>query len=316
MRKKLSIIFAVLSLCLGGNLFADIQYEFDKYISGGVVNPCAITSDSTGNIYVGQYEGYIKKLNSDGELLLSFGEYGYGEGQFLYVSGIAVDSEGYIYITDYQNHRVLKFDSAGEFVLTFGGAGSGDGEFFYPAGIAVDDSGNIYVTEVHNHRVQKFDSEGKYLLTIGGGGSGSGEGEFSFPYGIALDNSGNIYVTDKYNHRVQKFNSSGEHILTFGGEGDGDDEFSYPDGIVVDDSGNIYVMDTNHGRVQKFASSGEYILTFKKYLEAEYLMIDASGYIYVSGNNSLLKFDSEGNYLSKFAEGFTSRDCAFDAADN
>ncbi len=75
--------------------------------------------------------------------------------------GIAVDSSGNIFVSDNENHRILKFDSSGKFLTEIGGgsADSAEGRFDSPWGVAVDASGNVYVTDTDNNRIQKFREE-------------------------------------------------------------------------------------------------------------------------------------------------------------
>ncbi len=117
--------------------------------------------------------------------LLSWGSNGSGPGQFNNPFGVAVDSLGNVYVTDYGNHRVQKFTSAGVFLAEWGSLGSGDGDFSYPQGIAFDSRDNVYVSEGGNHRIQKFTSAGTFLDKWGS--LGSGNGQFLYPVGIAVD---------------------------------------------------------------------------------------------------------------------------------
>lgn len=103
-----------------------------------------------------------------------------GDGQFRRPFGIAVDSEGRVFVLDQGNHRVEVFTSEGEFLAKWGslcalfgtedlpegegcvdpdGAGPlepGDGQFLFPKGIAVDGAGTVYVADSDNHRVEAF----------------------------------------------------------------------------------------------------------------------------------------------------------------
>ena len=58
--------------------------------------------------------------------------------QFMVPHSMAFDSEGNIYVTDVNNHRIQKFTSDGEFITKWGTEGNGDGEFSSPEGIDVD----------------------------------------------------------------------------------------------------------------------------------------------------------------------------------
>ena len=85
-----------------------------------------------------------------------WGSFGFGDGQFTGLRGVAMDSSNNIYVTDSGNDRVQKFTSTGTYITQWGSAGSGYGQFLGPYGVAMDRSGNVYVIDYHNYRVQKF----------------------------------------------------------------------------------------------------------------------------------------------------------------
>jgi hypothetical protein len=67
---------------------------------------------------------------------------------FYRIRGMAVDSEGHIFIVDMTNFRVLVFDKNGKPVQTIGRQGQGPGEFETPIGMRINHStGNIYVRD-------------------------------------------------------------------------------------------------------------------------------------------------------------------------
>jgi uncharacterized repeat protein (TIGR01451 family) len=192
-----------------------------------------------------------------------------GDGQFVNQEGVAVDSDGRIYVADNGNDRVQVFDSAGRFLFKFGRnggdgtSGTGDGEFLNPRGIAVDAGGRIYVADTRNQRLQVFDSAGRFLFKIGrngGDGSrGSGPGEFYRVQDVAVDASGRIYVVDSSsfpdehdNHRIQVFSPSGAFLQEFGVYGLAHGAFRFPDGIAVGPDGRVVVADSGNSRVQVF----------------------------------------------------------------
>ncbi len=98
--------------------------------------------------------GVVQKFDGAGNLLGKWGSWGYQEGELYYPSGIAVGSDGSLYITD--NDRVQKFSSDGAFLTKWGRSGSADGQFIDPAGIAFGSDGSLYVSDMGNNRVQRM----------------------------------------------------------------------------------------------------------------------------------------------------------------
>src|ERR671924_1251486 len=86
----------------------------------------------------------IKKFDTQGNLITSWGTKGTGDGQFLHVHNLAVDSSGNIYVTDEERQDVQKFDSNGTFMTKWGSPGRGQGEFSPRIeDINVDSSNNV-----------------------------------------------------------------------------------------------------------------------------------------------------------------------------
>lgn len=85
------------------------------------------------------------------------------------IAGITRDSQGNIYISDADSHRILKFDDMGNLLTSWGGFGEEDGKFDTPAGIGIlNASGEetIYVSDTGNARVQVFSPQGRYLHSL------------------------------------------------------------------------------------------------------------------------------------------------------
>ena len=49
--------------------------------------------------------------------------------------GIVVDLDGFIYLSEWDGDRILKYDPDGKLILSWGMSGSRDGEFFNPYGM-------------------------------------------------------------------------------------------------------------------------------------------------------------------------------------
>ena len=62
----------------------------------------------------------LKNLTATVPLLSAWGTKGTGPGQFLHAHGIAVDSEGNVYVSDAEKCNIQKFDSEGKFITMWG----------------------------------------------------------------------------------------------------------------------------------------------------------------------------------------------------
>jgi DNA-binding beta-propeller fold protein YncE len=272
------------------------QFQFNV---GGAI-------DTLGNVYaVDTYQSRVQKFDKDGNFLLMWGWgvdtgasapetctsgclagiAGSGDGQFDGPRGIAVEGYGKVYVADELNRRLQIFKSDGTFVAAWGWgvetgdskfeictsgcqagiSGSGDGQFGEPAGVDLDVGRNVYVVDGGNRRIQVFDRNGNFLRKWGS--NGTGDGEFQSPQGIAVSESGHVYVSDLGANRVQKFGLSGNYLAKWGtacdtsvsGEENCDGGFNQPIGIDLDSAENVYVADTANNRLQKFDSYGNFL---------------------------------------------------------
>lgn len=190
-------------------------------------SPFGIVIDTNGNMFVGDTHSHtIRKITTDGVVTTFAGkiaQQGTNDGAalsagFSFPEGVAVDSDGNLYVADDGNNTIRKITSDGSvstLVGTAGVTGSSDGtgsaaKFFRPFGLTVDHNGNVYVGDTDNNLIRKI-TPGGVVTTIGGtaGVSGSLEGsgsdaQFSSPEGVAVDAEGNVYVADAENHTIRK----------------------------------------------------------------------------------------------------------------
>jgi DNA-binding beta-propeller fold protein YncE len=247
-------------------LFGEVGSE-----EGCLQRPHAVATDKAGNIYVvDAWNHRIQKFSPEGEFLLAFGSkggpWGYDEadGKFTYPYGVAVDSEGRIYVSDFNNNRLQMFDHRGKFLIKWGTGGRQDGQFNRPAGLAMDSQDRLYVADLRNNRIQRFtigakveEKDGVEVETFEAhfdgkwGEPGTEPGEFDLPYDVCVDPEDNFYVADWGNHRIQKFSAAGGLLWIYGEHGTGDDELDCPVSVAAAEGGVVYVSDHGNNRVAK-----------------------------------------------------------------
>jgi len=245
--------------------------------------PEGIAVDANGNVYVADSQNHlIRKITATGivSTLAGSGIAGLTNGtgstaSFNIPTGLAVDAQGNIYVTEYINNDIRKISSAG-IVTTFAGNGSfgsADGKgalasFSAPYGVTVDNAGNVYVADFGNNLIRKVTADG-VVTTIAGNktqgeldGSGS-SAIFDGPSAIVIDATGNLYVTDMGGGTVRKVTPNGGVATiagppggAFGGSADGparSASFAYPFGITLDANGNFYIADTGNNLIRKLS---------------------------------------------------------------
>jgi hypothetical protein len=263
-----------------------------------------IAIDSEGYIYLSSGIYTINKLTSNGQLVKTWGSGCWlisysqncidpdgsgpmekGDGQSWYIKGIAVDSNGFVYVSDRNNHRVQKFTSDGQFVNKWASTGRGEGKFYRPKGIATDNNGYVYVADMGNYRVQKFTPDGLFIKQWGSPGDGDGQFDSVLTMGIAVDSIGDVYVTDYMNQRVQKFTADGDYLSQW--------YTGYGWGIAIDSNDYVYVSGEG---IQKFTSDGQLVASWAG--GGRGIAVDSNGYVYVSdAANNIYKFTSDGQLV-------------------
>ena len=223
--------------------------------NGRFEGPEGITDLPDGDLAVtNTHASRVLIYSPDGKLKSQFGAYGSKPGQFLLVTGVTCDKDGYLYCSDYGGafDRVSKWTKAGKLIASWPGHGQGPRQFRRPCGLAISQAGDLLVADIGNHRVQILDKntgayKGQFSV------QGRGNGQMTYPYGVAVDGAGFIYTVEYSLHRVQKWSSDGKKwIATWGGPGRGPGQLANPWGLSVDKDGTVYVADTNNDRVQKF----------------------------------------------------------------
>jgi len=193
-------------------LVFDKNHKGEAAITQGLVTPAGMAIDNENRfLYVADI-GLDQVLVFDADNLTRLRAIGTPDtkhmstavGDFSKPTGVAVDSEGNVYVTDMLNYRVEIFDADGKFIRAFGKHGDGPGYFAMPKGIAVDCDGHIWVTDSMQNRIHLFSQEGDLLMYMGSQ-QGVLPGTFSGLQYIAIDKENRVFTSEVYPGRVQMF---------------------------------------------------------------------------------------------------------------
>ena len=207
----------------------------------------------------------IRRIAPDGAVSTMAGSTrGFADGasshaQFDTPSGLALSSDGSVYVADTGNNAIRRVTGDGV-VSTVAGAHAGyrdgsssEAEFNGPVGIAVAPDGRIIVADTYNDRIRVIDSAGQVSTIAGSGRRGFVDGdaaaaEFDTPCGLAVDRDGNIYVADTGNGLIRRIDRSG-NVSTIDLHLTGA-TLLRPIGVAVNDGGVLYATD-DRGQVHE-----------------------------------------------------------------
>ena len=256
----------------------------------GVGSPAGVVLRRDSELIVTETEpAGVSVWSKQGERKQSFEA---GEGPLDNPYGVAVDSQGCVYVADLVSCSLHKFSGDGSLLKSI--QGSPEAHLAFPAGIEMDSKDRLFVCDDSNQKIHVFDQNLELLFSFGEAGDKPGqlqspsdlafdpdghlvvadtkrekvikftsEGKFLTEFevkgqsaelelGIFIDGGGYIYISDFWNNRVVVFSSSGDCLTSFGVEGSRPGEFNAPAGITVDQDGFVYVCDQRNGRLQVF----------------------------------------------------------------
>jgi DNA-binding beta-propeller fold protein YncE len=193
-------------------LIFNAKHELESQITEGLVDPVGLAIDTENRFLyvVDTQQDQVIVYDADTlKLLRRIGTGGKNHylttpGDFGAPQGVALDTDGNVYVTDTLNNRVEIFDADGNFISLFGKNGDGPGTFARPKGIAVDGDGHIWVADEMEDRLQVFNREGQ-LLTYIGMGHGELPGQFKALVGVAIDKQNRVFTAEQFPGRLQEF---------------------------------------------------------------------------------------------------------------
>jgi DNA-binding beta-propeller fold protein YncE len=195
--------------------------------------------------------GSLMEFDAAGNFIRSL-----GDGLIKKAHGLRIDPDDNIWVTDVEQHLVIKFNPEGHILMVLGKIDMA-GEFNEtyqmllfnrPADVAFDGQGNVYIADGYgNSRIVKTDKNGKLLKTWGT--KGSGKGEFNLPHNVVIDAKNRVYVADRENKRIQVFDSEGNYLNEW-------THLGQPYGLAI--SGDeLYMTDGVNGSVSRLSLAGK-----------------------------------------------------------
>ena len=251
--------------------------------ASGLYGPFYLTTDSSGNVWVADsFNSRVVAFappftNGMSATTIvgwpSFTGSGAYQAWFNYVTALAFDSSGNLWVTDAGNEALLRFPapiSSGEgpnLVI-----GQGQNTLTSPTGIAVDSSGNLWASDLDNDRVLQFTppyTNGMNANIVLGQSSftantfAPSQSALGGPWGVTFDASGNLWVSDDSASRVMRYTPPfasgmssnlvlGQSTFTADAPSTSQAGLNFSTYMAFDSSGNLWVSDTDNNRILRF----------------------------------------------------------------
>jgi hypothetical protein len=243
--------------------------------------PVGIGVDATGNVYVADSKNFtIRKITPAGVVSTFAGaafQPGSTDGagsaaRFFLPYGLAVDSAGNVYVSEFGNQLIRKITPAGVVSTLAGGlqqAGSTDGagaaaRFNAPFGLTVDAAGNLFVADSGNHTIRRVTPAGVVTTVAGAAGlSGAIDGtgtaaRFKEPRSVSVNAAGTVFVADYGSSTLRQITAGGVVSTLAGAAGvvgsvdsvGASARFYDPTGVVADGN-TVFVADTANNLVRR-----------------------------------------------------------------
>ena len=189
--------------------------------SGGVA------VDKYGDVYYMDY-GSVVELYPNGAYA---NQIYFGDG---YMSAVAVDLAGNVYVSDGQNNLVEEWSAGSGAITTLVSS-----NLYQPYGLAVDVAGNVYIADSGNSVIKEWSPISQTVTTLISSG-------LNYPVGVAVDGGGNVYIADSNDQAIKEWSPATGSLVTLVPASAG---LNYPRGVAVDCTGNVYVADYGNNQI-------------------------------------------------------------------
>jgi sugar lactone lactonase YvrE len=278
--RKITAATGIIST-VAGNGVAGYSGDGGAATSAELNNPGDLALDAAGNLYIADNgNNRVRMVSAANGIITTVAGNGSGTSSgdgglatsagLVSPQGIALDSAGDIFVTDYGEPGVREINATTGLISTvISNASTPNPGFVFLDGIAIDGSGNIFITDILNHVVFKFTAASETVSIVAGNGASgsSGDGgpatsaELNFPQGVTLDSAGNIYIADSLANTVRKVTAATGIISTVAGNGasgytgDGgpaiNAELYLPGEVALDSAGNLYIPDGSNNVIRE-----------------------------------------------------------------
>jgi len=215
------------------------------------VGMCGLTAPASG-----QSRGLLVRH------LFSFPAPGDSLLQLASPQGLAVDLEGFIYVADTGNNRLVKCDRNGNLIDTVGGFGWESQQFDQPVDMSVHSGLDVFVADFNNERIERYDKDLNFISSFTPEDVLLNSVQFGFPAAVDVSRHGELFICDTENNRILKLNSFGEAVLSFGDFNWGEGQLQYPGKIAISEQDQVYVSDRDAGQIVVFDYYGNYVKRF------------------------------------------------------
>ncbi|MCX8095766.1 MAG: stalk domain-containing protein [Caldisericia bacterium] len=262
-------------------------------------------------------------FNINGDYITSF-----TKSNFYWPSGIDIDENGIVYITNYGLGTIEIFDSLGKFIKTISGQNIVSGYIMRPGRLSVA-NGRIAITDSFNSRVIVISYDGKLIHQIG---TPKNQIDlFLSPTDVEVDIKENIYIVDFNKMKVSVFNKELKPGFSFGGfsETNKIGSLLWPWSIYYSTDNSLYITNRYYlgdfGMIRKFNTKGDELMRFgspgnsqNQYSNPSGICADKIGNLYIADyrNSRVQKIKASGEFIKIFElknETFNPIDVAVDS---
>ncbi len=160
----------------------------------------AVTADGGRTYVVDNDHDRVLIRDNAGGAFVSLGKTGEGLGEFQWPYMLALDQEGYVYITDVIGARLHRLNRTDDWLPPISRWGIELGRLYRPKGVAIDGERRIHVSDSTLCVVQAFNYRGGVLGVLTDE-TGTPR-RFDHPMGLAFGPHGRLYVVESLGNRV------------------------------------------------------------------------------------------------------------------